>query len=1221
MMKKFYWIAGLVVVFGQISRAQTVTPEQINFTQLANFEKAHPELFGRCANCKEKENDAGWRDLYHDMPIPAGAIIKKQEQDNLKPANAARPSIPATPLSPSPAPTRSFAGHIDPGAGIPPDTHGAVGPNHVITATNDFLIVHNKTTGMEISRVSISSFTSIPTSCDPYIQYDPSSKRWFYSAINCDGNNGNQMAILVSGTTDPTAGWSRYSFVPGSSYFLDHPYLGFNEKWLVISGRRFPDLSSFAGPILFVLDKANLLAGGTLSFGVNAQRIEKTPTDGDAPLPVTVYGNNPSPGTFYILQSWNGDASAIRLSTVTGNIPKATWNDATAVFPVGGSAWTDNTGSVAEQLGESRRTATNDSRISTGVMVNGNIWCAHHIGISATNVAVQWWQLNGTPGSGFGDIIQRGRIGDGIENNYRFFPAIAVNEFEDVIIGYTFSSNVSRLSAAYSFRSIATPLNTTDDEYIYKVGLSTYFKDFGESRNRWGDYSHSALDPADASVWTIQEYADQRVGTADKDSRYGVWWAQVSPASTLLQTDATIGAVPEPNSGLLCKLPIEPKILVRNLGTDTLRSVQIGMILDDIPLGSLNTLNNLLIPTFSSSAPVSLTPSFTVAPGAHVLKIFTINPNEVPDLRTSNDTSTINFTVAPTLTLPYTEDFSSFTFPPDNGSAIINLDGPDGFTWQRSIEAGRPEPASMKMQFFDYGPGLEGARNIYHTPKINASVLDSLAITFNLAYQQYPGLSDSLNILYSADCGLSWHYTGYSKGGADLSTVAGTSIESFTPANGSQWRTEKIMLKDFCAKNLTNVLIGFEAVNDFGNNLYVDSINLVGYNSVSRNAILKSVSKPLPAFCAGNSYTPEISFGNTGLDTIKNLKISYVLDNGSDTITFNWRGNLGKCDSVTITLPAGNANVGTHTLTVFTSAPNGLDDQSAVNDTLRKVFTIYSEIPTATPIFEGFEDTQFPRDNWGVQNVNGGTTYERSTSAAKTGLASMKMNNPNPVNFNGAIDYFITPIVSNSSNYDSVFVDFDLSYKSGPQYPGSTVFPLDTLELLVTSDCGTTFKSVWKKWGNELQTVNDPNYSFIDAFTPAVKAEWKSTRVYLTPYTGSSNFQLYFATKGNKQNNVWIDNINITSLTLPQRLKDQGYLVYPNPFNSSFVIHHYAVDPPTALQSVQVFNAAGQQVWQKEYNGNADRKIYIDLKNKANGLYILKMIYTNKTVVERLIKN
>jgi hypothetical protein len=86
-------------------------------------------------------------------------------------------------------------------------------------------------------------------------------------------------------------------------------------------------------------------------------------------------------------------------------------------------------------------------------------------------------------------------------------------------------------------------------------------------------------------------------------------------------------------------------------------------------------------------------------------------------------------------------------------------------------------------------------------------------------------------------------------------------------------------------------------------------------------------------------------------------------------------------------------------------------------------------------------------------------------------------------------------------------------------------------------------------------------------------------------------------------------------------LKDQGYLIYPNPFNSTFLIHHSAVEPPVDLQTVQVYNSAGQLVWDKRYNGNADRQITVDLKNMARGMYILKMIYTNKTVVERIVKN
>jgi hypothetical protein len=62
------------------------------------------------------------------------------------------------------------------------------------------------------------------------------------------------------------------------------------------------------------------------------------------------------------------------------------------------------------------------------------------------------------------------------------------------------------------------------------------------------------------------------------------------------------------------------------------------------------------------------------------------------------------------------------------------------------------------------------------------------------------------------------------------------------------------------------------------------------------------------------------------------------------------------------------------------------------------------------------------------------------------------------------------------------------------------------------------------------------------------------------------------------------------------------------------------VEPPVDLQAVLVYNSAGQMVWSKEYNGNAARQITVDMKSLANGLYILKMIYSNRTIVERIVK-
>ena len=87
---------------------------------------------------------------------------------------------------------------------------------------------------------------------------------------------------------------------------------------------------------------------------------------------------------------------------------------------------------------------------------------------------------------------------------------------------------------------------------------------------------------------------------------------------------------------------------------------------------------------------------------------------------------------------------------------------------------------------------------------------------------------------------------------------------------------------------------------------------------------------------------------------------------------------------------------------------------------------------------------------------------------------------------------------------------------------------------------------------------------------------------------------------------------------MPARLKNQGYLIYPSPFTSSFRIHHWIA--PADLQSAQVYNAVGQLMWEKDFNGNANTEENVDMSRAAAGTYVVKLIYTNKTVVERIVK-
>ena len=181
---------------------QKIKAEQFNFTELANRQAT--QSFQKQG---EHELDGGWRYLKGNMPIPSGGKIMKQNLSSV-------PS-PNTIESSSPIPLQSFLGHIDPINFIPPDCMGTVGLNEVVTATNEFVIVHSKNGGAVLSKVTFSAFFNNPNMSDPYMQFDPYINRYWISGIST--TTPNKVFIAVSQTSDPAGNWYRYSFTPTSS--------------------------------------------------------------------------------------------------------------------------------------------------------------------------------------------------------------------------------------------------------------------------------------------------------------------------------------------------------------------------------------------------------------------------------------------------------------------------------------------------------------------------------------------------------------------------------------------------------------------------------------------------------------------------------------------------------------------------------------------------------------------------------------------------------------------------------------------------------------------------------------------------------------------------------------------------------------------------------------------------------------------------------------------
>ena len=643
-----------------------------------------------------------------------------------------------------------------------------------------------------------------------------------------------------------------------------------------------------------------------------------------------------------------------------------------------------------------------------------------------------------------------------------------------------------------------------------------------------------------------------------------------------------------------------PKVRIRNNGLNTLNTVTVGMIINGGAPVTMNISPNL---PFGYTTVVSFN-AIPVTTGIYTIKFYTRNPNGInPDQVPSNDTLTTTLTVAAPLSIPLSEGFESSTFPPPGWT----LSNPHGdFTWVR-VTPGHNSNFSAAID--NYNNDAPGRTDELRTPKVTFSPTDSaILISFDVAHKYYPDDTnyDTLTVLVSNDCGATFT-TVYKKWGPELATADTSTLPYITPIN-SDWRTDKITIRGSLL-TAGNMVVAFRNSNRFGNNIFLDNINIAKPDP--GDIQLVSIDAPAAIICTP-AVTPVVTVQNTGSENVESLNISYSVDNGPAAVTSFTALNLSPGQQISVTLaPSFTASAGTHIIKVFISnvlTAVGSRDQNQSNDTLSKVFSLVGKLNA--PITEGFESPVFPPVNWAVDNPDQSVTWERTTTAAKSGTASMVIRNFDyPVA--NTIDKFVSPIITGFTTYDSLFVTFDLAYALGANGVNGNI---DTLELQLSRDCGQTFSTVWKEFGTALRTTTRTT----SRFTPSVP-DWKNIKVYLTPFASTPSFQLYFVAKSNRQNNLYIDNINVYGITLPQRLKDRGYLVYPNPFLNSFAIQHYL--PPINLQKITLYNSTGQKVLENIVEGPPNSFVIISPVNVSPGVYFLHLTYKDKLIVEKIIKN
>jgi hypothetical protein len=363
--------------------------------------------------------------------------------------------------------------------------------------------------------------------------------------------------------------------------------------------------------------------------------------------------------------------------------------------------------------------------------------------------------------------------------------------------------------------------------------------------------------------------------------------------------------------------------------------------------------------------------------------------------------------------------------------------------------------------------------------------------------------------------------------------------------------------------------------------------------------------------CVGN-LTPQAILTNFGSTNLTSCTFNYSYNGGTNQ-TIPWTGNLATGASATITMPSTVIPVGNHTLTVFTTNPNGGTDGFGGNDTKISNFTV-TTAPSgaALPFFEGFESTTFVPTGWQYTPANPPYSWLRSTACSGfgTSTACAKMDHyssNNPIN--GQIDIMRTPAIDFSLANSTLKLYWEHAfclYATGDK---------DSLIVEASTDCGGSWTRIFGNGGATYTTAPTKTSVFVPT-----AAQWKKDSVSLASYSGMNSIYLRFKSISDWGNNLYIDNINIkyniinsvNSLSNPS----VEFAVYPNPTNGEFTLN---VNKPGDNSFVEIYNTLGQLVTKTQLR---DLNNKINLGKEANGVYHLRVIQDGKSVYRtKVVKN
>jgi len=243
--------------------------------------------------------------------------------------------------------------------------------------------------------------------------------------------------------------------------------------------------------------------------------------------------------------------------------------------------------------------------------------------------------------------------------------------------------------------------------------------------------------------------------------------------------------------------------------------------------------------------------------------------------------------------------------------------------------------------------------------------------------------------------------------------------------------------------------------------------------------------------------------------------VTYTPNTTAGISNYSWTfqgGTPGTSNAVNPTVTYNTPGTYNATL-VVTSSGNGLN----YTENKTSYIVVNNGTTVSLPISEGFSTAGTPAGWTIVNNNSSATTWVRTTAAGNPG-GSFMFDNAN-FDDSGDTDQFQVTKFS-TMGMSSATVTFDVAYAP---YDASY---FDGLEVLVSTDCGATFTSVYSKSYTTLATAP----ATTGLFTPTA-GQWRNESISLTPFIGQGSVLVSFKNLAGWGNRLFVDNVNITGVT------------------------------------------------------------------------------------------